>query len=244
MCRMVGVVFRKEFPFSVLRDLRQIAEVGLIPGYEERGHRDGWGMVSFRNGSPDYIVRSPRPMHLDSAFDDALDKIPRLATPNILIAHARAASEGKSSLVNTHPFVVDGIAVAHNGTVTDYRPKTTRAPEGETDSERLSLVIADRYQETRSVQSAMELLVRNDLANHKFSAAIFLVSDGRTLYGYRDYSDDKKADYYDLNLAVSQDHVVLFQESNVGYRGDLTRVGKGELVSIDTDLKVTRQMIR
>jgi len=243
MCRMVGVVFRQEFPLRILDDLRHLSEVGAIPGYEERGHKDGWGMVSFRNGSPWYMGRSPRPMFLDPSFDAALSEIPRLVAPNVLIAHARAASEGGASLANTHPFVVDGLVVAHNGTMTDYIPATRRKPKGETDSERLALVLADRYDETGSIELAIESLVRNDLASHKFSAAILLVSDGKALYGYRNYSDEMKADYYDLNVFAYEDHVVLFQETFLGYGGEASRVKKGELVAIDSELKITRKMI-
>lgn len=243
MCRMVGIVFRRTFPFAVLEDLRHVAEVGLIPGYEKPGHRDGWGTVSFVDGSPKYLIRSPMPMHEDPSFKAVLKEIPRLATPNILITHARAASEGGSSLANTHPFVIGKVAIAHNGTIYDYHPRTTRIPEGETDSERLSLVIAERFQQTHSLRTAIERVVSDDLAKHEFSAAILLASDGEALYGYRDYSDEKKANYYDLNLSVSEDHVALFQESKVQYRGNQSRIAKGELVSVDTDLKVTREMI-
>ena len=243
MCRMVGVVFRGEFPTGTLDDLRHISEVGIIPGEEERGHRDGWGLVSFRNGSPWYIGRSPRPLFMDPSFDAAVKEIPRLATPNILLAHARAASAGGASLANTHPFVVNGLVVAHNGTITDYNPITRDRTKGETDSERLALVLADRYVETGSVKLAIESVVKNDFRSHKFSAAILLVSDGNVLYGYRDYSDERKSNYYDLKIAACEDYVTMFQESHIGYGGEVTGVRKGELVAIDKDLGITRQMI-
>jgi glutamine amidotransferase len=241
---MVGAVFRSQFPLKISEDLRLVSEVGVIPGYEERGHRDGWGMVSFRNGAPWYIGRSPRPMHLDPSFDAAIREISRLEVPNILITHARAASEGVSSLVNTHPFVINNLVVAHNGTLSDYHPTTVRKPKGETDSERLALVLAEEYEASGSVQSAIEHVVRNDFADHDFSAAILLLSDGRSLYGYRDYSDEKKADYYDLRLWVSEDSAVLFQETQLGYSGNVMRIAKGEMVRVDLDLTVTRAIIR
>jgi len=37
MCRMVGVVFRREFPMEILDDLCRLSEVGIIPGEEEKG---------------------------------------------------------------------------------------------------------------------------------------------------------------------------------------------------------------
>jgi predicted glutamine amidotransferase len=243
MCRMVGVVFRREFPMGILDDLCRLSEIGTIPGEEEKGHRDGWGLVSFRGGSPWYIGRSARPLFMDSSFDAAVQEAVRLTVPNILIAHARAASSGAASLVNTHPFVVNGLVVAHNGTIKNYNPITRAKPKGETDSERLALVLADRYEETGNVESAIEAVVRNDIQKHEFSAAILLVSDGNVLCGYRDYSDENKSGYYDLNISVCKDHVALYQETLTGYGDEVSEVKKGELVTIDMHLGIARKML-
>jgi predicted glutamine amidotransferase len=244
MCRMVGVVFKDRFPLGTLIDLRHVAEVGEIPGDKEVGHRDGWGIVSFRNGSPRYIGRSPRPAFLDPSFDSALEDIQELDSPNILISHARAASAGGASLPNTHPFVVDGIVLGHNGTIEAFNPQTKLRPKGDTDSERLLLVLAEKMEEVGDLRSALKSLIVDDILQHKFSAAILLVSDGKTLFGYRDYSDSRKASYYDLRIAKCQDYVALFQETYLGYDARVSRVKKGELVSVDLDLKLKREMIR
>jgi predicted glutamine amidotransferase len=244
MCRMVGVVFRDRFPLGTLTDLRHVSEIGKIPGEKEPGHKDGWGIVSFRNGSPRYIGRSTRPAFIDPSFDSALEDMPELISPNILIAHVRAASAGGATLPNTHPFVVGGIVLAHNGTIKSFNPVTKLKPKGETDSERLLLVLTDRLEETGDLRSALKSLIRDDIRKHKSSAAILLVSDGKTLYGYRDYSDARKASYYDLRIAKCEDHVTLFQETYLGYNARTVRVKKGELVSVGLDLKVKREMLR
>ncbi len=168
----------------------------------------------------------------------------RLDSPNILIAHARAASTGGATLPNTHPFVVGGIVLAHNGTIKNFDPVTKFKPKGETDSERLLLVLADRFEEKGDFRSALKSLITDDILRRKFSAAIMLVSDGKNLYGYRDYSDSRKASYYDLRIAKCEDYVSLFQETYLGYDARTTRVKKGELVSIGLDLKIRREMLR
>lgn len=244
MCRMVGVVFRDRFPIGTLTDLRHVSEIGKVTGEKEPGHKDGWGIVSFRNGSPRYIGRSTRPAFIDPSFDSALEDMPELISPNILIAHARAASAGGATLPNTHPFVVGGIVLAHNGTIKNFNPVTKLKPKGETDSERLLLVLTDRLEEMGDLRSALKSLIRDDIRQHKFSAAILLVSDGKTLYGYRDYSDARKASYYDLRIAKCEDYVTLFQETYLGYHARTTRVKKGELVSVSLDLKIRREMLR
>jgi len=227
-----------------LTDLRHVSERGKIPGEKELGHKDGWGIVSFRNGSPRYIGRSTRPAFIDPSFDSALEDMPELDSPNILIAHARAASAGGATLPNTHPFVVGGIVLAHNGTIKNFDPVTKLKPKGESDSERLLLVLADRLDEMGDLRTALKSLIQDDIRRHKFSAALLLVSDGKTLYGYRDYSDARKASYYDLRIAKCEDYVSLFQETYLGYHARTARVKKGELVSVSLDLKIRREMLR
>jgi len=244
MCRMVGVVFRDRFPLGTLTDLRHLSEIGKIPGEKEPGHEDGWGIVSFRSDSPRYIGRSTRPAFIDPSFDSALEDIPELDSPNILIAHARAASAGGATLPNTHPFVVGGIVLAHNGTIKDFDQVTKLKSKGETDSERLLLVLTDRLEEMGDVRSALKSLIRDDILRHKFSAAVLLVSDGKNLYGYRDYSDSRRASYYDLRIAKCEDYVSLFQETYLGYNTRTTHVKKGELVSVGLDLKIRKEMLR
>lgn len=244
MCRMVGVAYRGEFPVGTLNDLRHVAEVGAVPDESERGHRDGWGIVSFMNGSPRYIGRSPRPMHLDPSFDSAVQGTQTLQTPNILIAHARAASRGGAKMENTHPFVIDGIVLAHNGTVYSPLRKTEKtAPKGESDSEILAMLLAEKFDETKDLERAFKSLVVEDLGGKDFSAAILLVSDGKTLFGYRDYKSDDRASYYDLRIARCKDYVALYQESFMGYSGDVSQVAKGELVSVSMDLTIKRRML-
>jgi predicted glutamine amidotransferase len=243
MCRMLGVVFRGEFPTESLCDLRHVSEVGKIPGEEQPGHRDGWGIVSFRNGAPLYVGRSSRWAAQDPSFDSALSDIPKLEHPNILIAHTRALSRGEASLVNTHPFVMDGLVLAHNGTVTDFKPETRHKPKGGTDSELLMARLADRMEDEKNLRSAVRSLMKVDVANHEFSALILLISDGKRLYGYRDYGPGKSPDYYDLRMARCDDSVVLFQETSLEYECELPRIRKGELVIVDQELNIERELL-
>lgn len=243
MCRMLGAVFRREFPLEMLADLRNLSEVGKIPGYEELGHRDGWGIVSFRDGNPRYIGRSPRPAFLDPSFDSAVADIPKIVAPNILIAHVRAASKGTATLPNTHPFVIGQMVLGHNGTIEDFFPETRRKPKGETDSERLALLVADRFEEKGDLREAMKSVISAELSEHEFSSAIMLASDGKRLVGYRDFSKKDMADYYDLRICKRSGSVALYQQSTYEYEGTLSRIKKGELVTVGLDLKVEREKV-
>jgi len=244
MCRMVGVVFQNEFPLGALRDLQHVSEIGIVPGEEEPGHNDGWGLVSFRSGSPRYVGRSPRPLRMDPSFDSALQDVQRLTSPNILIAHARAASKGGAKMENTHPFIANGIALGHNGTVYDLEPPEGTTPKGESDSEVLTILVSERCKEGHDLGSALEAVITEEIVPRGFTAAILIASDGRKLYGYRDYTDEAKSSYYDLRIARCADFVVLFQETFMGYSGDQSQVKKGELVSVSLDLTVERRLVR
>jgi predicted glutamine amidotransferase len=245
MCRMVGVVFRGPFPYASLDDLRHMAEVGKVPdqGDEEDGHRDGWGMVSFRRASPFYLGRSARPIHIDPSFDQAAKVISTLEAPNILICHARRGTEGATNIQNTHPFVTGNVVFAHNGSVKGYHPRTTYAPRGDSDSARVFSVFVDRYSETRDVRDALKMMLDDSLHKHAFTGLIFLISDGTRLYGYREYGPGRDAEYYNLKMARSGDKVVLFQQSGIEYPEGVEQIRSGELVTIGLDLSVSRESL-
>jgi len=242
MCRMVGVVFRDQFPLNVLTDLKTVSREGKIPGREQRGHRDGWGIASFVGGSPEYLGRSQKWASDDRSFELAMDKASELRPPNIVIGHVRAASRGKAKLENTHPFIVGGLVLGHNGTIKGFNPVAKRVSRGETDSERLANALADRYDQRHDLRTALKSVIREEVINREFTGAVLLVSDGRTLCGYRDYSEN--GSYYDLRLAVEKENIVLFQEAASGIGGSVSRIKRREMVSVGLDLEVTRETIR
>lgn len=245
MCRMLGVVFRGTFPWETLVDLRHVSEVGKVPdqGDEEDGHRDGWGMVSFGMGSPEYLGRSPRPIHVDPSFESSAKAIPGLERPNILICHARRGTEGERSIQNTHPFVKDGIAFAHNGSVKEFHPETRHAQKGTTDSERVFLLFMDRYAETRDVRGALRSVLEDDVHDHEFTGLVFMISDGRHLYGYREYGPGRDSSYYDLRFVRCTDAVALFQKTRLTYDRPVTEVESGEFVRVGLDLEVRKERL-
>ena len=244
MCRMVAIAFRREFPMRVLSDLRDVARTGVIPGEPHPGHKDGWGIVSFRNGAPLYVGRSSRPIFNDESFDSAREDVFNIKGPNILVAHARALSSGAATIPNTHPFVMDGIVMCHNGTVWDVKFQPRHAVKGETDSEKLLARLADRVEESGDLRGSITDLVLKDIHSHNYSAAIMFISDGRQLFAYRDFRPGRSPEYYDLKMAVLPDSVAFFQETKAGYEGEVSQIQNGELVSVALDLKVQREMIR
>ena len=243
MCRMIGVVYRKDFPMESLIDLRDVAQTGLIPGEPDPGHKDGWGIVSFRNGSPLYVGRSTRPIFKDESFESARHDVIKIQPPNILVAHARALSSGAATMSNTHPFVMNGMVLCHNGTVKNIGFKPRRPTKGETDSEKLLARLIDRVEESGDLEGSIKNLVSEDIHPLEYTAAIMFISDGMRLFAYRDYSPGRSPDYYNLKMAVGNDSVAFFQETRTGYEGEIAQIENGELVTVDLDLNIKRQLL-
>jgi len=241
MCRMVGVVFRGKVPLDVLHELREVSKTSKIWDGTQ-GHRDGWGIASYRNESPYYLDRQEKWAYEDPRFEGALERAAELDSPGMLIAHVRAASQGPVSLANTHPFIVDGLIVGHNGTLKGYNRKTSRPRTGDTDSELLALVLADRYEETGDLRTAMKSVIREDVDSlMEFPlGTVLVVTDGKTLCGYRDFSEH--GSYYDLRIATRKDCVVLYQETN-RIPSEGVQVGRRELVSVDINLRTDKSSI-
>ncbi len=241
MCRMVGTVFLDICPTRILEELRSVSRNGHIPGLSTPGHRDGWGIATCIEGRCNYLGRSPAWAAEDESYGTALKEASGLRGPGMLIGHVRAASRGVPKLVNTHPFIIDNLVFAHNGTIKRFSPETSREPVGGTDSEKLALILADRYARDQDLRAAMKSAIRDEVLGREFTGAVFLASDGRTMSGYRNYS--KNGRYYDLRLAEKKDSVTLFQESSNGMEGTISQIDRGELVSIGIDLDVRRERV-
>jgi len=243
MCRLLGVVFRSEFPAESLSELKILSEIGGVPNEERRGHRDGWGIASFRDGKAFYVGRSIRPAFSDPNYNAAIDAARHLPFPNMLVAHVRAASSGGVSLENTHPFIVDNLVFAHNGTVKGLRATNSGRAKGQTDSEQIALMLSDRLREKGSLAQAVRSVVREEIDGRDFTGAILLASDGKTLVGYRDLLAEDKAAYYSLRVARCEHSVALFQEIAVGCEGERSEMSRREMVTVTPDLKVKTEKI-
>jgi predicted glutamine amidotransferase len=121
-------------------------------------HADGWGAAFADNGAGTRVVKEPVPARTSAGFASAM----RVPTPAAAV-HLRWATGGLTVQdVNTHPFLRDGIAFAHNGHVQD----TDRAeslidtdlvgpPAGTTDSERYFLAVLTQLRRGASPAEAL-----------------------------------------------------------------------------------------
>ena len=111
----------------------------------EQSHRnpDGYGLATFTAAGELTVVKRPA----RAAEDEAFARHARATHAEVHLAHVRYADTGGVGMTNTHPFVLDGRAFAHNGVVADLDEidrrlrANRRLVAGETDSERMFALI-------------------------------------------------------------------------------------------------------
>jgi len=207
MCRLVGVVASDVTEFGLV-----LKEAPRSLACLSREHRDGWGIAA--HGGPGSIpppsAHSPHDsvwrVHKGTAPAGECSRYLELASRSmgtVLIAHVRQKTVGPTSLENTHPFVQNGWAFAHNGTLVDHTalragtsPERLAQIRGDTDSEALFAFLLTRLDEAGLTRvgrcpMARETATRTiakasaELRANKAGAFNFLLSDGESCFAHR-----------------------------------------------------------
>jgi glutamine amidotransferase len=179
---------------AALAQFADLADCGVVPPGAPRGHRDGWGVVAYKEGHVAVNERAPESAYKNPAFTEAGIRVP---CPDLLLAHLRKASLGGIARENTQPFVLNDYAFAHNGTVNDYEkltvPEDLRAArKGDTDSEGVFLWLVGRMRDAddpkkRFFESAALLRERD------YTATNIIFTDGRLLFVLRQANEENVA---------------------------------------------------
>ena len=148
MCRLLGYVARRPLtPAQVLGE--------TLPAFVDTSHAhgDGWGMAWYDEWNHLQCIKSSEAAH---ANNEIFYQAEHLRT-DALIAHMRSASPGFSiELENTHPFIYEHVAFAHNGLISPIHTlETLVAPhlratiKGTADSERHFLALLSALENMR-----------------------------------------------------------------------------------------------
>ena len=121
-----------------------------------RFHADGWGMTGLGG---ERVWRSTAPAADDAEFSRAMSELKSRAG----LLHLRRATPGYAvAPENTHPFILDGWAFAHNGTISDderleglLAPRWRQRRRGTTDSERYFLAFLERLERSADPLAAL-----------------------------------------------------------------------------------------
>jgi len=110
---------------------------------------DGFGIATLSTRDGQLLVRNP----IKAADDQTYRQVSQRARASQFLAHLRYASTGEVSLANTHPFLMDNRAFAHNGVVADLPEVERRLGTslamvgGTTDTERFFALLTIRIRE-------------------------------------------------------------------------------------------------
>jgi predicted glutamine amidotransferase len=154
VCRLLGYCTRQPVPLAGI-----IGEDGLR-GFTALSavHRDGWGMA-WLDGGRIAVHKSP----LRALDDPGYDELARRPLGRLGIVHLRWATPGLAvGTENSHPFSINGMALAHNGALHPQDrlpellpPAWERLVKGSTDSERYFLHLLYRLQATGDLLTAI-----------------------------------------------------------------------------------------
>ncbi len=156
----------------------------------EQSHRnaDGYGLATFDSDGNLDLVRAP----VRAADDEGFAAAARAAQAAVYLAHVRYADTGAVTEPNTHPFMLDGRAFAHNGVVSDLDELDRRLGadralvQGETDSERffglMTTVIREHDGDVRAGIIAATTLLAEEITLYSIN---FLLATAGHLWALR-----------------------------------------------------------
>ena len=206
MCRMLAVVPLKNASLEsgLLQEFRQLAKSGKVPVGEKPGHQDGWGMVVWQDGKPEYLGREPTNALTDKKFDGACKKVQDRKLKSHLLLHLRKASVGSNTRKNTHPFISGNWAFAHNGTIYNIPH-----PDDVTDSQMFFEEIMQKSLE-KKMSTAIADCILEMREKYNYSSITFLLSNGSDLFAYREAR--KWKNYFRIYFTTIEDRLVISQE--------------------------------
>jgi predicted glutamine amidotransferase len=240
MCRMMALVSKKPIPSIMLEEFRALAERGkVLPDAKHAGHKDGWGIVCYRDNKPIVLGKEPTYAMEDAKYGEACQKLDKRCFKGVLLAHLRKASRGGVNPQNTAPFVKNIWCFGHNGT-THYFDAKPEMPRDITDSMFFFEAILSNISRLGRVDKAIGVCVQ-EVIKAEHSSLTFLLSDGKSVYAYREYSDPRDADYYNLMFAIDGSRVIVSQEPI--WPREWMQIPNRSLAIVQSDLKVSIQRL-
>jgi glutamine amidotransferase len=222
---MLGMIGTPPLPAQdVLNAFYPLCTEGVVEKGMKPGHLDGWAASGFKDGRAVYFARSTKPADTCKAeYQEAIDRVGKSGSP-IVISHFRKTSGTPPIISNTHPFHWRDWVFAHQGTVFGAEasiPLNETAPFGDTDSERLFFWIWEEIHATADPTAALVAMLKKAREQLVYSSLNFLMSDGQTLWAYREFSDkrmekgetlEERETYYSLYTAQTGQSAIVCSE--------------------------------
>jgi predicted glutamine amidotransferase len=265
MCRLFGLAAGDEpvkATFWLLEAPDSLAE-------QSRKNPDGYGLATFKVGRKADVRLEKRAV---AAYEDELfaREANELHSPQFL-AHVRYATTGDNALDNTHPFEQEGRVFAHNGHIEELGAleeqlgEYRRLVRGDTDSERFFALVtketaahdgdpgAGLAAAARWVAAELPLFALNCmLATATDMWALRYPESHELLMLERDSGGPSGRRHFDAGSqsgrirvrsgALAENPAVVFASEQMDEDPGWLHLDPGELVHVDHDLKVTRNV--
>ena len=247
---MMGVVSQGPVYYDLFEEFADLATQGMCPlgAPDERGHKDGWGLLCFRNGELVLQMKDVGSAPDSSKYYGTAWKIAKLNIERapgqslIVLGHLRRASTpDRVAQKWSHPFVQerDGgtWAFQHNGSLAKELPTGDRI-----DSQVLFEFILDgltgngHEAVAEATKAARETAIRE---YDGFTSLNFMLSDGKALHLYRDFQTNGQ--YYTLYQDHFGEMVITTSEPILAMKAE--PMPKGILHTVTPDLAVQRTTI-
>ncbi|HEV3267051.1 MAG TPA: class II glutamine amidotransferase [Acidimicrobiales bacterium] len=242
MCRLLGYVAPSP------RSLRELlgASYDSFEQFSCDLHDDGWGVAWF-DGSEIRVQKEPVPAHTSEQYRSLADQ-----PFDAALVHYRWATQSlEVELGNTHPFRVETVAFAHNGSVTPPNSldglideSLSVGLEGTTDSERYFRAVLSASRGT-TLEEGLRRTIAAIAGSLSYSSLNVLLLTPEALYAACFYSDatispDLPPDYYDMFYVEREGSVIV--ASSGWDHGDWTPLANGSLLRVERqsgDVEVT-----
>ena len=247
MCRMMGVVSRGPVYYDLFEEFADLSTKGMCPigAPDERGHKDGWGLLCFQNGELKIHVRDAGCAADASKYYGTAWKIAKLNLERdegqslIVLGHLRRASNPKTIGQRwSHPFVKerDGVtwAFQHNGSLNKESPDTQVI-----DSQILFHLVLEALdgRDPAAVARATRLARQRAIDEYGgFTGLNFMMTDGRALHAYRDFQTN--GPYYTLYQDHLGEMVITTSEPILAMKAD--PMPRGILHTVTSDLGIQK----
>ena len=250
MCRMMGVVSRGPVYYDLFEEFADLATQGMCPlgAPDERGHKDGWGLACFQNGSLKWHMRDAGCAADAAKYYGTAWKIAKLNMERasgqalIVMGHLRRASVGGFAAQKfSHPFVEgrDGVtwAFQHNGSLVNEVGDSAKI-----DSQLLFELFLDRLDGRDHEAVAKATTAVRDVAIQKyggFTGLNFMLSDGTSLHAFRDFQTNGQ--YYTLYLDNFGEMIIAASEPILAMQSE--PMPRGVLHTVTSDLELQKTIV-
>ncbi len=236
--------------------------------HQSEVNADGYGMAALTANDGLVLIRNP----VKASEDRAYRHVARRLEACEMLVHLRYADTGATSLLNTHPFNLDGRLFAHNGVVGDLdrleaQLGANRAMVmGDTDSERLfaAITLAIRAADG-DVRAGIVAAVQQIVADYELYSLNFILSEIGHIWAFR-YPEhnplhllqrdpggaggDAPLHHQDTagTLRVHSDDgsnapIVVIASERISDEPGWDEIRSGELIHVGPDLQVDRDTI-